>query len=104
VAAVPAPGAREAISARPRYRRNPEPPYPAIARRRRQQGLVLLAVEVDASGSPTAVEVQASSGFAALDAAAVAAVKEWEFEPGRLDGAPVASRVEVPIRFELGAE
>jgi protein TonB len=99
---APVPVARQSIAARPRYKRNPEPDYPALARRRRQQGIVLLAVQVDAAGRPEQVEVQVSSGFASLDDAAVAAVKDWEFEPGRLDGQPVASRVEVPIQFQLG--
>jgi protein TonB len=88
-------------SARPKYRSNPAPPYPASARRRRQEGVVLLGVRVDASGRPEAIEVRVSSGFAALDAAAVAAVRGWEFEPGRVGGVPVPSQVEVPIHFEL---
>jgi protein TonB len=99
---APIPVAREAVRARPRYKRNPEPPYPALARRRRQEGVVLLSVRVDAAGRPESVEVQVSSGFASLDDAAVAAVTRWEFEPGRLDGEPVASQVEVPIHFQLG--
>jgi len=90
--------------ARPRYRSNPAPPYPPAARRRGQEGVVLLAVRVSASGRPEAVEVRLSSGFAALDAAAVAAVREWEFEPGRVGGVPVPSQVEVPIHFELDRE
>jgi protein TonB len=100
-ASASAPIAREPSIARPRYKRNPEPAYPALARRRRQEGVVLLAVLVDAAGRPESVEVQTSSGFDSLDAAAVAAVKDWEFEPGRRDGEPVASRVEVPIQFQL---
>jgi protein TonB len=100
-ASASAPIAREPSIARPRYKRNPEPTYPALARRRRQEGVVLLAVLVDAAGRPESVEVQSSSGFASLDDAAVAAVKDWEFEPGRRDGEPVASRVEVPIQFQL---
>jgi protein TonB len=98
---APLPVAREAVRARPRYKRNPEPPYPTLARRRRQEGVVLLSVRVDAAGRPETVQVQVSSGFASLDEAAVAAVSNWEFEPGRLDGAPVASQVEVPIHFRL---
>ena len=62
---------------------------------------MLLSVRVDAAGRPETVEIQVSSGFAALDDAAVAAVKRWEFEPGRLGGEPVPSRVEVPIQFQL---
>jgi protein TonB len=92
---------RAPVAARPKYKLNPEPPYPLSARRRRQEGEVLLSVRVDATGRAESVEVLESSGFAALDAAALAAVERWEFEPGTLDGAPVPTRVEVPIRFEL---
>jgi protein TonB len=100
-ASAPVAAAREPAIARPRYKLNPEPQYPTLARRRRQEGIVLLAVLVDAAGRPEAVEVQVSSGFASLDDAAVTAVKSWQFEPGRRDGEPIASRVEVPIRFQL---
>jgi protein TonB len=101
VASAPAPAARATTSASPRYKNNPEPPYPVLARRRRQEGVVLLLVRVDAAGMPESVAVQTSSGFASLDDAAVAAVKSWEFEPGQQDGRPVPSQVEVPIRFQL---
>jgi protein TonB len=93
--------ARGLVTARPRYKSNPEPPYPLEARRRRQQGTVLLSVRVGASGRPESVTLATSSGSAALDAAAIAAVEGWEFDPGRLDGEPIASQVEIPIRFEL---
>jgi len=96
-----APIARARVAAQPRYKTNPEPPYPVVARRRGQAGVVMLSVRVDAQGRAESVAVLASSGFAALDEAAVAAVKDWEFEPGRLGDEPVASQVEVPIRFEL---
>jgi protein TonB len=101
IASASAPLAPAAVSARPKYKNNPEPAYPAIARRRRQQGNVLLSVRVDADGRPEAVIVQTSSGYAALDEAAVAAVKHWEFEPGRVAGEPVPSQVEVPVQFQL---
>ena len=42
------------------------------------------------TAGPRRSTVQTSSGYAALDEAAVAAVKHWEFEPGRLAGEPVA--------------
>jgi protein TonB len=89
------------VTARPRYKRNPEPPYPLAARRRRQEGTVLLSVHVTAAGAPRAVTVARSSGFRALDDAAASAVGRWEFEPGRRDGEPIASDVEIPVRFRL---
>lgn len=85
----------------PRYRSNPRPDYPAEARRLRQQGRVLLDVAVSAAGQPTSVSVKQSSGVAVLDAAALAAVRRWTFEPARTGGRAVAARVEIPVRFEL---
>ena len=71
------------------------------ARRRRQQGTVLLSVRVGASGEPESVALARSSGSVALDEAALAAVRSWQFEPALQEGRPVASEVEIPIQFEL---
>lgn len=83
------------------YRKNPEPAYPAAARRRRQEGVVLLAVRVSVQGKAAEVSVKTSSGFPLLDEAAVTAVRTWQFEPGRIDSKAVESEIEVPIRFKL---
>ncbi|HEX5137467.1 MAG TPA: energy transducer TonB, partial [Planctomycetota bacterium] len=77
------------------------PRYPAAAQRLGHEGRVLLLVRVGADGVPESVEVEESSGHASLDDAAVAAVRAWVFEPAREDDRPVASRVHVPIRFQL---
>lgn len=62
----------------------------------------MLRVFVQANGSVGEVTVSQSSGFAILDESAVKTVRErWRFVPARLDGHPVASWVEVPIRFVL---
>ena len=94
-------GAAPGLRATPIYRVNPEPPYPATARRRRQEGLVLLAVRVTAQGRASRIELKQSSGFAALDEAAWQAVRGWEFEPARLGALAVESEIEVPVRFKL---
>jgi len=76
----------------------------AVARQsveqRRDRG-ALLTVEVGANGRPTSVALKRSSGVESLDRAALAAVRRWTFEPARSAGIPVASRVEVPVRFSL---
>ena len=89
------------LRATPLYRKNPEPPYPPAARRRRQEGLVLLTVAVNAQGRATRVELKQSSGFPLLDDAATRAVLEWGFEPARLGTVALASEIEVPVRFQL---
>jgi periplasmic protein TonB len=89
------------IKAQARYRHNPEPDYPVQARRRRQEGRVLLTVILDQSGTPIKIEVKESSNSTLLDTAAASAVSQWEFEPATFNGKPVASEVEVPVRFTL---
>ncbi len=98
-------GARSGVStdARPRYRSNPKPDYPAEARWQHQEGVVLLSVEVSAEGRAVAVSLKRSSGFPLLDDAALQSVRRWTFEPARAAGLPVASRVDVPVRFSLSA-
>lgn len=95
------PDSAPAVRATPIYRINPEPAYPPSARRRGQQGLVLLTVHVTAQGWAASVEVKRSCGFAVLDEAALRAVRNWEFEPARIDSLAVDSEIEVPLRFKL---
>jgi protein TonB len=89
------------IQAKPNYLKNPEPIYPELARRRHQEGLVLLAVKVTAQGRTERVEIKKSSGFSLLDNAAVEAVRDWEFQPARIGSLALESQIEVPVRFEL---
>jgi protein TonB len=83
------------------YAKNPRPPYPGLARRQGWEGTTLLSVQVTAGGKAGSVRVQRSSGRAALDDAALAAVKSWTFVPATQGGAPVAGVVTVPIVFKL---
>jgi protein TonB len=84
------------------YARNPPPAYPAIARRRAQQGTVTVSVLVGADGSVERAEVADSSGFETLDDAALETVRSrWRFVPARHRGLAVESWVLVPIRFAL---
>jgi TonB family protein len=84
------------------YGKNPPPVYPAIARRRDQQGTVTIRVLVGNDGSVERAEIAESSGFDALDDAALETVRRrWRFVPARRGGTPVESWVLAPIRFAL---
>jgi len=83
------------------YLLNPKPVYPPTACQRKEEGLVILAVEVDREGFPNGIQIIQSSSFQLLDEAAVQAVSRWRFSPARLGNRAVASRIEVPIRFKL---
>ena len=80
---------------------NRAPAYPEIALRRDQQGRVMLRVSVSADGRPLEVNVAQTSGYPALDAAALAAVRQWRFVPATQAGIPVAAIAEVPVRFRI---
>jgi len=89
------------VAPRPLQGSSPAPDYPASARRSGLEGLVKLRVSVSAEGAAEAIEIEVSSGHAALDRAAVDAVRRWRFEPARRDGRPIAGQILVPVRFRL---
>lgn len=89
------------VKAQPDYLKNPEPPYPALARRRRQEGLVLLWLTVGSDGQPRNVTVKQSSGHPLLDEAALHAVTNWKFTPAHIREKAVESEIEIPVRFQL---
>jgi len=90
-----------AVTGHARYRSNPKPAYPSEARSQRQEGVVLLSVQVGPDGRVQGITLKRSSGFPLLDQAAISGVKIWTFEPARIAGVAVASRVDVPVRFAL---
>lgn len=104
VAAAPAPATPalpKTISSGADYLQPPQPDYPPLSLRMREQGRVVLRVLVDAKGHPERVEVQKSSGLPRLDEAGRQAVLRALFRPYIDDGQAVAVYVIVPINFQL---
>lgn len=85
------------------YLNNPAPRYPALSRRLREEGVVMLRVYVLPSGLPETVELKRSSGSTRLDESALMAVRQWRFLPARSGDIAVAAWVVVPIAFSLAA-
>ncbi|HUP94429.1 MAG TPA: energy transducer TonB [Burkholderiales bacterium] len=83
------------------YLRNTPPRYPLIARRNGVEGTVRLKVFVTREGRPADVQLDQSSGSAALDTAAFDAVKTWQFVPARRGQEAIESWVVVPVVFKL---
>lgn len=81
-----------------RYRLTVRPHYPPEALRNRIGGTVLLRVLVSEKGEPLEITVLRQV-HPHLSAAAVGAVRRWEFEPARRNGIPVAAWTTVPIPF-----
>ncbi|HEU5169597.1 MAG TPA: energy transducer TonB [Gemmatimonadales bacterium] len=93
---VPAPdGAPVAI--------NPQSPvlYPEPLRAQRIEGTVLLRLFADSTGAlvPESTRVAESSGFPALDSAALAGAPELRFAPAVREGRPVAAAFLQPVQF-----
>lgn len=78
--------------------RTVQPDYPDQLRRDGVTGIVVVKCVIDEQGNVTDPEVEKSTnnGF---DQAALTAVKKWKFKPARQDGAPVAKKVSIPIKF-----
>jgi len=77
------------------------PEYPAEARVQRVEGQVLLRAVVDRSGH-VEEEIVVARSVPLLDDAAVAALRQWHFAPGRdTAGRAVRVQIEVPMRFQL---
>ncbi|MFM7011293.1 MAG: energy transducer TonB, partial [Betaproteobacteria bacterium] len=74
--------------------------YPALSKRNRESGTVLLLVKVDPEGNATTVTLHQSSGHDRLDQAAVQAVTRWRFVPGMRGQTAISATVIVPISFK----
>lgn len=83
------------------YLNNPRPAYPPAARRRGDQGTVLVRVVVTTEGLAASVALQKTSGHPSLDDAALAAVKSWRFVPARQGGQALEAPYVVPIVFKV---
>lgn len=77
-----------------------DPPYPSTSRRAGEQGTVLLDIVIGQDGHPQDISVAKSSGFPALDDAAVTAVRQWRFSTN-VNGS--LARVTLPITFRLNS-
>jgi protein TonB len=75
------------------------PVYPSLARNARVQGSVILEVTVGTSGKVE--EVNVVEGHPMLIAAAVDAVRQWRYEPAKLNDVPTSSSVRITVVFRL---
>jgi len=80
----------------------PPPAFPPEALLKKQDGVVVLLIDLDATGSVTEVQVEQSKPVGVFDAAAVQAAWKWRFAPPQENGKAVAGRVRVPVTFEAG--
>jgi protein TonB len=81
---------------------NRQPAYPPDAYALRQQGTVVLHLQVTDIGIVSDVRIARSSGVISLDEAAVEAARSWRFTPARRGGTRVATAFETRVNFRIG--
>jgi len=89
------------------FHAKPEPPvpactvppdYPSELRRYGASCLVKVPCTIDEKGDGQDVSVEKST-HVGFTPSAMAAVKRRKFKPAKVDGAPVAKRVTIPLKF-----
>ncbi len=76
-----------------------EPTYPELAKKARIQGIVLLQVTVDETGS--VADIKIIRGHPLLNEGALKAVRQWVYSPTLLNGEPVPVIATVTVNFIL---
>jgi protein TonB len=76
-----------------------KPVYPAIAQSARVQGVVIIEATIGPNGAVQEAKVLRSIPL--LDAAALDAVRQWQFTPTLLNGVPVPVIMTVTVNFTL---
>ena len=76
-----------------------KPVYPTIAQTARVEGMVIIEATIGPRG--TVLDAKLLRSIPLLDAAALEAVRQWEFTPTLLNGSPVAVVMTVTVNFTL---
>lgn len=84
----------------PAFRKQSQPVYPSLARRRGKEGVVVLKLSISETGHLTHVELLEDPGHGFAEAA-IEAVRSSSFSPAHYNGKPVAIQATLPIRFTL---
>lgn len=84
-----------------KYLNNPHPAYPRQSRRSGEQGMVVIAVQIDIDGTALQARILRSSGHARLDDSARKTILNWRFVPGKKAGVPQKMWANIPINFVL---
>jgi protein TonB len=83
----------------PRLIKSAQPIYPQEAFVKKVEGVVVIEIWIDVHGNVIRPRVKQSIPL--LDAAAIACVKKWQFEPARKGGKPVATIATAPVTFRI---
>ena len=84
----------------PKLLYRPQPNYPDSASSKGVEGTVVMEAVISTEGVPLSVKV-VQSPDEALSKAALEAVKQWRYQPTKLNGVPVEVVTDITVRFTL---
>jgi protein TonB len=76
-----------------------EPEYPQLAKQQRLQGNIVLTARVLKDGRVD--HIKRVSGSPLLENAAITAVRQWKYEPYKLNGQPQEVDISITVQFRL---
>jgi TonB family protein len=88
------------VSQLPHFQNEVKAVYPEAAKRANIEGVVILQVDIDASGAVKKVDLIQGLGYG-CDEAAIAAVGRSTFTPAYAADQPVPVRIRIPYRFKF---
>jgi protein TonB len=97
--APPAPPLSSTPMVDPKLISTVRPDYPGVAKQAKIQGVVVIDAEIETTGKVG--HAVATSGPAVLREAAIAAVKQWKYQPAQMNGKSVSAHVTVNVNFRL---
>jgi len=83
----------------PKRTKSVAPAYPAAAQAVGQRGIVIVQLLVGPDGKVVSADIVRS--VPPFDEAALVAVRQWEYEPTKVDGQPVSVSLTIPITFAM---
>ena len=99
---TPAQAPRQArIDVPPKPKASIRPKYPLESRKNKEEGTVCLLLKIDENGAVVSVDIEKSSGYSLLDAAAKEAVLNARFNPAKSGSKRVASTAQISLNFTL---
>ncbi|CAM3247877.1 hypothetical protein ACMA110817_03930 [Achromobacter marplatensis] len=79
----------------------PMPVYPQASRRMREEGRVLVLVEINTQGLVDRAAIDTSSGFPRLDESALTAARKAKFKPYTRNGVAYPAKAKIPFDFVM---
>lgn len=77
------------------------PPYPPSSLDNCEEGTVVLNLSIDEHGHVADEKIATSSGYPALDNAALTTAKKWRYSAARKDGKPYATDIKQAVKFVI---